>query len=598
MGSPVATDYPDMRVWVLEHTLNGVTHSGSEYVPARGSRRSPAAPAICREACDREVGRRLSAEGLSSALSSRLLSSRSVKGSTQQSVRKTAPLKLREKEMAEVRVRVAPSPTGAPHVGTGYIALFNQAFVRSEGGKLVLRIEDTDQNRSRPEHEVALLSSLKWLGLDWDEGPDVGGGHGPYRQSERLDLYQQHARQLVEAEHAYYCFCTPERMQALRAQQSLSGGRSGYDGHCRELPQATVEQQLASPAARIIRMKMRRDGACQFEDRHRGSISFNYENLDDQVLLKSDGFPTYHLAVVVDDHEMKITHVIRGEEWINSMPKHLLLYEQLGWDPPDHVHLPLLLNPDRSKMSKRRNPTSIDYYKAAGYLPQALVNYLALMAYPPPGEGGEGEEKFSLESLAERFDFDRINLGGSVFDIEKLNWLNGRYIREDLTATQLLQALKDWSLNDDYIQQMIPLMQERMDTLGDFMPKCGFFFAREVNLSVEELTATGKHEPKELVEMLQTVMWALDAVDDKGPAGVESALARVAAFWEWPIRDVTKPLFVTVMGQSAGPPLYESMAILGMDLARTRLRSAMNVLGGLSKKKERSLENRWTEVPG
>ena len=493
--------------------------------------------------------------------------------------------------MAEVRVRVAPSPTGAPHVGTGYIALFNQAFVRAQGGQLVLRIEDTDQSRSRPEYEARLLSSLRWLALDWDEGPDIGGPHGPYRQSERLELYQKHARQLVESGHAYYCFCSPERLQELRAQQAQTSGRLGYDGHCRELPEAAVEEQLASPAPRIIRMKMPREGACQFEDRHRGSISFDYENLDDQVLLKSDGFPTYHLAVVVDDRDMGITHVIRGEEWINSMPKHLLLYQQLGWDPPLHVHLPLLLNPDRSKMSKRRNPTSIDYYRNAGYLPEAVRNYLALMAYPP---AGNGEEKFSFDSLVERFDLDRINLGGSVFDLDKLNWLNGRYIREDLSAAQLLQELKTWSLNDDYLRQMIPLMQERMDTLGDFMPKCSFFFARQVDVSVEELTGAAKHESEEMVAMMQTVMWSLDAIDDWGRDGVESALARVAAFWEWPIRDVTMPLFVAVMGQSAGPPLYESIAVLGLDMTRARLGSAVVTLGGLSKKKERSLEKKWT----
>ncbi len=497
--------------------------------------------------------------------------------------------------MAEVRVRIAPSPTGAPHVGTAYIALFNLAFARAQGGRFILRIEDTDQSRSRSEYETQLLSSLRWLGFDWDEGPDVGGPHGPYRQSERLEIYQRYARQLVEDGHAYHCFCTPERLQDLRAEQAREGGRSGYDGHCRELPQAEVEQQLAaSTTSHVIRLKMPLEGTCQFEDQLRGEISFDYANLDDQVLLKSDGFPTYHLAVVVDDREMGITHVIRGEEWINSMPKHLLLYSQFGWEPPEHIHLPLLLNPDRSKMSKRRNPTSIDYYRAAGYLPQAMLNYLALMAYPPAGDGGEGEEKFSIDSLAERFDLNRINLGGSVFDLEKLSWLNGRYIREDLSSAQLLQELKAWSLNDDYIQQMVPLMQQRMDTLGDFMPVCGFFFSNGVDASVAELTSAIKREPDEILQMLQTVVWSLDAVDTWNRDGVEAALARTAAFWEWPIRDVTKPLFIAIMGQSAGPPLYESVALLGIELTRVRLRSAVDTLGGLSKKKERSLEKKWT----
>ncbi len=501
--------------------------------------------------------------------------------------------------MTEVRVRAAPSPTGAPHVGTAYIALFNLAFARAQGGRFILRIEDTDQSRSRPEYETQLMASLRWLGFDWAEGPDVGGPHGPYRQSERLDIYQRHAHQLVEDGHAYHCFCTPERLQELRARQAREGGRTGYDGHCRDLSQSEVEQQLASstaPSSHVIRMKMPNEGSCRFEDRLRGEISFEYANLDDQILLKSDGFPTYHLAVVVDDHEMGITHVIRGEEWINSMPKHLLLYDRLKWEAPQHTHLPLLLNPDRSKLSKRRNPTSVDYYRAAGYLPQAMLNYMALMAYPPVGKSAEetAEEKFDLNTFVERFDLDRINLGGSVFDLEKLNWLNGRYIREDLSAPQLLQELKSWSLNDDYIQQMVPLMQERMDTLGDFMPKCGFFFAREVPVSSDDMTAAVKREPDEILQMMQTVVWSLDTIDGWDRDGVESALALVAAFWEWPIRDVTKPLFVAIMGQPAGPPLYESVALLGIHVTRVRLRSAIETLGGLSKKKERSLEKKWT----
>ena len=497
--------------------------------------------------------------------------------------------------MAEVRVRVAPSPTGAPHVGTGYIALFNLAFARAQGGRFILRIEDTDQSRSRAEHEVRLLNSLKWLSLDWDEGPDVGGPCGPYRQSERLDGYQRQAQRLVEAGHAYHCFCTPERLQEMRAEQAQAGGRLGYDGRCRELSPSAVKEKLSSAGDPwVIRLKMPREGTCQFEDRLRGEISFDYANLDDQILLKSDGFPTYHLAVVVDDHDMGITHVIRGEEWINSMPKHLLLYRQLGWEPPEHTHLPLLLNPDRSKMSKRRNPTSIDYYRAAGYLPQAMLNYLALMAYPPVGGASEdtGEEKFDFSTLVEHFDLDRINLGGSVFDLEKLNWLNGRYIREDLSPAQLLAELKGWSLNDDYLAPMIPLMQQRMDTLGDFVPKCAFFFAREVDPSPDELTP-GKHPADEVVPMLQTAVWSLDAIEDWNRDAVESALARVAAFWDWPIREVTRPLFVAIMGQGVGPPLYESIALLGADLTRSRLLLAAQALGGLSKKKERSLEKKW-----
>ena len=474
-------------------------------------------------------------------------------------------------------------------MGTAYIALFNLAFARQHGGQFVLRIEDTDQARSRPEYEQGLISALSWLGLKWDEGPDVGGALGPYRQSERLDLYQAHARELVEAGHAYYCFCTPERLAEVRQTQLAAKTQLGYDGHCRDLSKGAVEAGLQAEQPHVVRLKMPRDGTCTFSDSLRGEISFEYGNLDDQVLVKSDGFPTYHLAVVVDDHLMEITHVIRGEEWINSMPKHLRLYECFGWDCPPHTHLPLLLNPDRSKMSKRRNPTSIDYYRKAGYLPSALLNYMALMGYPP-AEGDE--EKFSFESLVERFDLQRVNLGGSVFDLEKLNWLNGRYIRENLSPDELLQELKNWLLNDEYVEQMIPLMQARMETLGDFLPRCAFFFARQVSPDPEDLMPK-EREAAEVVQVLQTAVWALEEALPWDRDAVEGVVQRVSAFWEWPVRDLTRPMFAAVMGQPVGPPLYESVALLGLDLTRARLLAAIETLGGLSKKKMSKLQKSW-----
>lgn len=496
--------------------------------------------------------------------------------------------------MSDVRVRVAPSPTGAPHVGTAYQALFNLALARRHGGKFVLRIEDTDQHRSRPEYEEQLLSSLAWTGLQWDEGPDVGGPFGPYRQSERLPTYHEHARRLVEAGHAYPCFCTAERLADLRRQQNETKGRLGYDGHCRDLPPADARARTDAGEPHVVRLKMPREGTCTVADALRGDISFEYANFDDQVLLKTDGFPTYHLAVVVDDHLMRISHVVRGEEWISSCPKHIHLYACFGWPCPTYVHLPLLLNPDKSKMSKRRNPTSIDYYRRAGYLPQALVNYLALMAYPPaPGDGGGGdEEKFTFDSLVARFDVERINLGGSVFDLAKLNWLNGRYIREDLSGGDLLQALKSWLVNDEHLARIIPLMQPRMETLGDFLPTCSFFFARQVSPRPEDLVPKGR-EPDAVVEVLQTAVWALEEAVPWGRDAVEAAIARVSAFWDWPVRDVTGPMFAAVMGQPVGPPLYESAALLGSDLTRARLLSAVELLGGLSKKKASKLEKSW-----
>ena len=491
--------------------------------------------------------------------------------------------------MSQVRVRFAPSPTGHTHVGGAYQALFDLAFARKHGGQFILRIEDTDQARSRREYENPLFDALRWLGLEWDEGPDVGGPCGPYRQSERLDIYQQHARQLVEAGHAYHCFCTAERLTELRAEQSRNKQPLGYDGHCRHLPAEEVERQLAAGASHVIRMRVPDAGTCAVKDELRDPIEFDYGNVDDQIIRKSDGFPTYHLAVVVDDHLMGITHIIRGEEWISSVPKHLLLYEYFGWEPPVYVHLPLLLNPDGSKMSKRRNPTSIDYYRRAGYLPEALLNYLARMAYPPL-EGDE--EKFSLAQFTEHFDFAHINLGGSIFDMEKLDWLNGRYIREDLSPAELLERMKQWLLNDDYIGAMVPLLQPRMETLGDFAPKIAFFLSRKVEPAEADLIPK-KREADDVVQMLQTSLWAFEATLPWDEEAIEAAIRRVAEFWEWPVRDVTVPLIVTLTGQRVGPPLFESLALLGLDLTRQRLLDAMNVLGGLSKKKMGRLDKAW-----
>ena len=490
--------------------------------------------------------------------------------------------------MSDVRVRLAPSPTGPPHLGTAYTALFNLAFARKHGGRMVLRIEDTDRRRSRREYENRLIEALRWLGLEWDEGPDVGGNFGPYRQSERMEIYQKHAQQLVDAGHAYYCYCTPERLDALRSEQKRQKQKLGYDGHCRDLGSDAAGRDQPRDSPYVIRMKVPAQGTMVIDDSLRGEIEFDFANLDDQVILKSDGFPTYHLAVVVDDHLMDITHVIRGEDWINSSPKHWLLYRYFGWEPPEHTHLPLLLNPDGSKMSKRRNPTSVEYYRKAGYWGPALRNYLGLMNCASPGE----EEKFSFAEMVEQFSIGRIRLGGAIFDLQKLDWLNGRYLREDMAPESLLQGMKKWLLNDDYLSRIVPLMQPRMDTFGDFMVRCAFFFARQVTFEAQDLVPK-KRTPEEVVQVLQTVLWSLEELDSWERDLVESAIRRVAEFWSWPIRDITSPLFTAVMGQRVGPPLYESTALLGIDLTRARLLQAIEALGGISKKKAARLEKEW-----
>ncbi|HEX5276173.1 MAG TPA: glutamate--tRNA ligase, partial [Fluviicoccus sp.] len=288
--------------------------------------------------------------------------------------------------MSRVRTRIAPSPTGFPHVGTAYIALFNLCFARQHGGQFILRIEDTDQVRSTLESENQILSSLRWLGLNWDEGPDVGGPHAPYRQSERSAIYRKHADDLVKAGHAFHCFCDNHRLEELRARQTAAKETIGYDGLCMSLNDSEVQSRLAAGESSVIRMKVPREGVCEIDDMLRGRIEIEWAQVDMQVLLKADGLPTYHLANVVDDHLMEITHVIRGEEWINSAPKHLLLYKYFGWTAPVLCHMPLLRNPDKSKLSKRKNPTSITYYERMGYLPQAMLNYLGRMGWSMPDE--------------------------------------------------------------------------------------------------------------------------------------------------------------------------------------------------------------------
>ena len=316
-----------------------------------------------------------------------------------------------------VRVRVAPSPTGDPHVGTAYIALFNLCFARRSGGKFLLRIEDTDQARSTPESEQAIFDALHWLGLDYDEGPDVGGDFGPYRQSERSEIYQRKIRKLLDCGHAYCCFCTTERLAEVRQAQKAEKQRIGYDRHCRDLDPAQAEKRVAAGEPHVVRLAVPLEGETTFHDMLRGAITFQNAEIDDQVLLKSDGFPTYHLANVVDDHLMEITHVCRAEEWITSTPKHVLLYNAFGWEFPEFVHMPLLRNKDRSKISKRKNPTSLYWYRDQGYLPAALLNFLGLMGYSMP----DGREVFNLQEMIDSFSWERVTTGGPIFDMEKLD---------------------------------------------------------------------------------------------------------------------------------------------------------------------------------
>lgn len=487
-----------------------------------------------------------------------------------------------------IRTRIAPSPTGDPHVGTGYIALFNYCLAQKLGGEFILRIEDTDQVRSTKESEEKILSSLKWMGLEWSEGPDVGGPHGPYRQSERSEIYKEHCDILLKDDHAFRCFCTSERLTEVRNQQREAKGFLGYDGHCISIS-AEESEKRSKDEDFVVRMKVPREGICIVEDHFRDDIEFEWATVDMQVLMKSDGLPTYHLANVVDDHLMKITHVMRGEEWITSAPKHLLLYKYFGWEAPKLLHLPLLRNPDKSKLSKRKNPTSISYYERAGFLPEALVNYLGMMAFSMPEE----KEKFTLSEMVEAFDLERISMGGPVFDVDKLTWLNGRYIREDLDVKAFAKRIQDWALNEDYLMKIAPLVQQRVDTLGDLGFLSAFFFANEVNPSAEDLKASSKKDDDVLLRIFQFGLWRLEALKTWKSEAIQEVFKTLATEMDLKIRDVVKPYFVAISGSASSTPLFDSMEVLGPDLSRVRVRKAIDALGGVSKKAAKRLEKEY-----
>lgn len=488
-----------------------------------------------------------------------------------------------------VRTRIAPSPTGDPHVGTAYIALFNLCFARQHGGQFLLRIEDTDQARSTARSERAILESLRWLGLEWDEGPDVGGPHGPYRQSERKDMYAQYAEQLLASGHAFRCYRTAAELDELREARKAQGHHTALKPSDLMLPDDEMARRAEAGAPYVVRMKVPEEpGPCPVPDMLRGTIELDWSQVDAQVLLKSDGMPTYHLANVVDDHLMEITHVIRGEEWLNSAPKHLLLYQYFGWQAPVLCHLPLLRNPDKSKLSKRKNPTSILYYQRMGYLPEALLNYLGRMGWSMPDE----REKFSLADMQANFDIKRVSLGGPIFDIEKLNWLNGMWIREDLNAEALADRLQQWALNRENLLAVIPHAQRRINTLSDFMPLVGFLLAGKLQLTETNFQGL-KTDAETTIKILQFCVWRFDTLADWNKDLIFAELKSLADGMQIKIKDMMPPLFIAVAGTTASISVTDAMELLGSDMTRSRLRNAIETLGGVGNKALKVLEKEF-----
>jgi glutamyl-tRNA synthetase len=476
----------------------------------------------------------------------------------------------------EVRVRIAPSPTGDPHVGTAYVALFNYAFARHHGGTFLLRIEDTDQTRSTHESEEAILRSLRWLGLSWDEGPDVGGPYSPYRQSERAAIYREHTQLLLSRGEAYRCFCTEERLEELRARQRLAKQQLGYDGHCRNLPPDEAEARAGE--RHVVRLKMPKSGETVLKDLLRGNVVLPNDLSDDQVLLKSDGLPTYHLANVVDDHLMGISHVIRAEEWIPSCPKHLRLYEAFGWEPPTFIHLPLLRNNDqnKSKISKRRNPVSLEYYREAGILPEAMLNFLGLMGW----SFGDDREKFTLDEMVARFDLQpgSVSLSGPVFDLEKLAWLNSLYLHA-LTDEQLVDRLIEWKLGRQQLLALAPLARERIRRLDEFIPLTEYFFSGDLDYDpIKEQLIAKKRQAPETAQMVEQLLEELDALRTWTPPLLEERLRAFCERIGWSTKEVFMTLRLAVTGRKASPPLFETMCVAGRERCRRRLRMALEVI--------------------
>ncbi len=490
-----------------------------------------------------------------------------------------------------VRVRIAPSPTGDPHVGSAYMALFNLIFARRFNGTFILRIEDTDRTRSRPEYEKNIFDALNWAGIQWDEGPDVGGPFGPYRQSERTEIYRQHCQMLLDQNKAYKCFATPEELAEMREMAAKLGQRVGYDRRYRNLSPEEVAQREKAGQPFVIRLKVPLTGECVFEDGIKGRITCPWADIDDQILMKSDGFPTYHLANVVDDHLMHISHVIRGDEWMSSTPKHILLYEAFGWTPPTFLHMPLLLGKDGKKLSKRRNPTSIFYYRDSGYLPEAFLNFMTLMGYSMP----EDKEIYSLEEIIAIFDPKRIGISGAFFDIQKLDWLNQQYLINTIPENQLWERIKGWSFNDTFMHRLMPLCHTRIKTFGEFMELCSFFFVNHLPYTDELLCPS--QVPKEKIALLvQAIIWSLDEQENWKREGIEKAAHAVAEAFGVHLKKVIIPiLYGSLTGKRHGPPLYDSFEILGKDRCRARFLNSIEFLGGISNKKMDMLTKAWAK---
>lgn len=475
-----------------------------------------------------------------------------------------------------IRVRFAPSPTGYLHVGGLRTALYNYLFARKYNGTFILRIEDTDRARYVEAAVENLIQTLTWSGIGFDEGPEKGGKFSPYIQSQRLGIYQKHADILLERKKAYRCFCTPERLEEMRKKQEKMKVSPKYDRRCLRLTEEEVQRNLSDGVPFVVRVKIPESTTVAFEDVIREKVEFDSDQIDDQVLMKSDGYPTYHLANVVDDHLMEITHVIRGEEWLSSTPKHVLLYEYFGWKPPIFAHLPLLLNSDRSKLSKRQGDVAVEEYRAKGYLPEALVNFVALLGWNP----GTEQEVFSFGELIDQFSLEKVNKAGAVFNIEKLDWLNFEHFRRK-PEEEVLQMLKDElrksrfqqkHFADKYLLMIISAMRERVSFAKDFIEKCPFFFEGPVGYDKEVVRKRWKGETSNHLKKLVEVFKRLE---NPGKEDYEAALNKTAESLSIGNGQLIHAVRLALSGVGVGPGLYDMLFILGKEESINRINAAI-----------------------
>lgn len=489
--------------------------------------------------------------------------------------------------MTNVRVRFAPSPTGYFHAGSARTCMFNWLFARHHGGKFILRIEDTDRTRYHPEALPDLMSSLQWLGMDWDEGPEVGGEYGPYFQSERLPIYQKYAQQLVDTGYAYKCYCTPERLEHMRKEQQERGASPGYDRQCRELTAQECAQFEAEGRVPVIRLKVPLSGETRFHDLIRGDISMKNSNMDDFVLLKSDGFPTYHLANVVDDHLMEISHIMRADEWIPSTPRHVLMYEAFGWTIPVYAHLPVILDPSgKGKMSKRKTVAAggrarnvlMHEFRDAGYLPEAMFNYLALLGW----SYGDMNEILTRDQIIAAFDLDHVSKAPAAFNYEKLDWMNGQYIRQlpvDDLARRIAPFMERAGMHTDAetLQRIVPLIQERLVTLADAPEMVDFFFAPHIVYETE-LLIQKKMTAEKTRAVLAAAYEALRDLSEFTEEAIDQVLRSRAEAMGLGAREFFGPIRIATTGKKVAPPLFGSLAILGRERVLERIADALSRL--------------------